>query len=158
MSTGSESVVNSMASSSTTESTLPDNWGTSGILCSGISLGSVVAAHRGEVAVAVSQQNVSRFHNRQLRFSNRRPCSTESAHLEKTEQVGLAMIYTPHKTVGDPFSHLPVHMLKRFCALCVSTLWMTFGSTVRTNPSALQGIVPVASAPPGCSSRYRVGG
>lgn len=32
----------------------------------------------------VSQQNVSLFHNRQLRFSNLRPCSTESAHLEKT--------------------------------------------------------------------------
>lgn len=32
-------------------------------------------------------------------------------------------------------------MLKRFWGLFVSTLWMTFGSTVRTNPSALPGIL-----------------
>lgn len=32
-------------------------------------------------------------------------------------------------------------MLNRFCAFWVSTLWMTLGSTVRTKPSALQGIL-----------------
>jgi hypothetical protein len=37
------------------------------------------------VAVFDAQQNVSRFHRRQLRFSYRRPCSIASAHLENTK-------------------------------------------------------------------------
>lgn len=42
-------------------------------------------------------------------------------------------------------------MLKRFWGLLVSTLWMTFGSTVRTKPSALQGMPSKWLL--GCSSR-----
>jgi hypothetical protein len=40
----------------------------------------------GVVALASpgSQQNVSRFHNLQLKFSRRLPSSKEPAHLEKT--------------------------------------------------------------------------
>ena len=54
ISRGSESVVNSMASSSTRESTLPDNWGRSDISRSGgISLGRV-AVVSGLVVVLVS--------------------------------------------------------------------------------------------------------
>ena len=47
----------------------------------------------GAVAwVSGLQQNVSRFHIRQLRFSNLRPSSIESAHLENTGVPGQKMI------------------------------------------------------------------
>jgi hypothetical protein len=36
-----------------------------------------------------SQQKVSLFHNRQLKFSNLRPSSNEPAHLEKTADVSF---------------------------------------------------------------------
>jgi hypothetical protein len=69
------------ASSDAAESTLDDNEGTS------FGLG-----RRGRTSIAgvvarcgcASQQKVSRFHNLQLRFSNRFPSSIDSAHLEKT--------------------------------------------------------------------------
>lgn len=70
-----------MASSLVEESRLADSGGRSVALDSGL----LLAMDMGEdSAFVVSQQNVSLFHSRQLRFSNLRPCSTESAHLEKT--------------------------------------------------------------------------
>ena len=69
------------ASSEAIESTLADSSGTSlepgrawsySVMTSGVYCGFD------------SQQKVSRFHNLQLRFSNRRPSSIDSAHLEKT--------------------------------------------------------------------------
>lgn len=78
----------------------------------------MVAAEVAFWVSVVSQHKASLVHNRQLRFSSLRPCSTDSAHLEKT-----------------------VHMLKRLWGLFVSTLWITLGSTVRTSPSALPGIL-----------------
>ncbi len=64
-----------------------------------------------------SQQKVSRFHSLQLKFSNRLPSSSEPAHREKTVIVLVEII-------GDRVEdeRLPVHMLKRFSTLRVSTL------------------------------------
>jgi hypothetical protein len=89
ISNGSDSAFNSRTSSSATESTLPDNCGTSGMHClSGMSWGGIVVvvdtAFCAFVWVIGSQQRASLVHKRQLRFSSLRPCSTDSAHLEKT--------------------------------------------------------------------------
>jgi hypothetical protein len=65
-----------------------------------------------------SQQKVSLFHSRQLKFSNLRPSSNEPAHLENT-----------------------VHMLKRFSTLRVSTLWIRPTSTVKTGAFNREGMV-----------------
>lgn len=95
-----ESVSNSRASSSARDSRLPDRLGTSVEYRPSGLLDAMEMA--GVVALASemgSQQKVSLFHNLQLKFSNRRPCSKDAAHLEKT-----------------------VHMLKRFSTLRVSTL------------------------------------
>jgi hypothetical protein len=78
------SLSNSIASSSAKESTLPDKSGISAVyrpleFREQIEIAGVVA-----LASPCSQQKVSRFHNRQLRFSNRRPSSSEPAHREKT--------------------------------------------------------------------------
>jgi hypothetical protein len=89
MSRGSEEELsdsNSRASSSTSESRLPDSSGTSfdeyrpSELLEDIEMAGVVefASETG------SQQNVSLFHNLQDRFSNLRPSSNDPAHLEKT--------------------------------------------------------------------------
>ena len=66
------------------ESTLADRSGMSLELGLGrfISIAGVVASSGCD-----SQQKVSRFHILQLRFSNRRPSSIDSAHLEKTVEV-----------------------------------------------------------------------
>jgi hypothetical protein len=77
---------NSRASSSTSESRLPDRLGTSVVEYrpSGLLSAKEIA---GVVALASetgSQQKVSLFHNLQLRFSRRRPSSNDPAHLEKT--------------------------------------------------------------------------
>ena len=71
----------SSEASDTAESTLADNSGTStfGGLELVISIAGVVASWG-----CGSQQSISRFQTRQLRFSNRRPSSIESAHFEKT--------------------------------------------------------------------------
>ena len=48
-------MVNSMASSSTRESTLPDNWGRSDIISrSGISLGRVAAVGSGSISDSIA--------------------------------------------------------------------------------------------------------
>jgi hypothetical protein len=79
-------VSNSRASSSASESILPERLGTSVVeyrpsgLLEAIEMAGVVAL----ASETGSQQNVSLFHNLQLRFSNRRPCSNDAAHLENT--------------------------------------------------------------------------
>ena len=83
------SVSNSRASSSASESRLPDRLGTSAVYRPSELLDEMEMA--GVVALASetgSQQKVSRFHNLQLRFSSLRPSSNDPAHLEKTERVG----------------------------------------------------------------------
>ena len=66
------------SSSEAAESTLADS--------SGISSGSRLDFWILRVGTvwSCSQQKVSRFHNLQLRFSNRRPSSSDSAHFENT--------------------------------------------------------------------------
>jgi hypothetical protein len=111
---------NSRASSSESESRLPERLGTSGVeyrpseLLDAIEIAGVVAL-ASEIG---SQQKVSLFHNLQLRFSNLLPSSREPAHLENT-----------------------VHMLNRFSTLRVSTLCIKPTSTVRTGASNLDGMM-----------------
>ena len=91
----------SSESSDDSESTLFDSSGKSFRLGLGlaISIAGVVAS-----CGCVSQQSVSRFQMRQLRFSSLRPFSIESAHLEKTEglvsylhcPVLQSVLTTPH--------------------------------------------------------------
>lgn len=64
------------SASEDTESTLSDNAGTSEE--AGLDRLS------SKLLVVCSQQKVSRFQSLQLKFSNRLPCSMDSAHLEKT--------------------------------------------------------------------------
>jgi hypothetical protein len=125
MSTGADvdaevlSVSNSRASSSASESRLPDKLGTSAEYRPSELLEDIEIA--GVVALASetgSQQKVSLFHNLQLKFSNLRPSSNEPAQREKT-----------------------VHMLNRFSTLRVSTLWIRPTSTVKTGASSLEGIL-----------------
>ena len=93
MSTGADvdaevlSVSNSRASSSASESRLPDKLGTSAEYRPSELLEDIEIA--GVVALASetgSQQKVSLFHNLQLKFSNLRPSSNEPAQREKTMQ------------------------------------------------------------------------
>jgi hypothetical protein len=85
---------NSRASSSTSESRLPDRSGTSvdeyrpSELLEDIEIAGVVAF----ASETGSQQNVSLFHNLQDRFSNLRPSSNDPAHLEKTIRVSTWQI------------------------------------------------------------------
>ena len=84
------SVSNSRASSSTSESRLPDRLGTSAEYRPSELLAEMEIAGVVELASETgSQQKVSLFHNRQLRFSNLRPSSNEPAHLENTANVSL---------------------------------------------------------------------
>lgn len=69
------------STSDATESTLADNSGIS--LDFGRELTTLMAGVVANCGCA-SQQKVSRFHNLQLRFSNLRPSSIDSAHLENT--------------------------------------------------------------------------
>jgi hypothetical protein len=118
------SLSNSIASSSTSESRLPDRLGTSAAYPPSELLAEMEMAGVVELASETgSQQKVSLFHNRQLRFSNLRPSSSEPAHLENT-----------------------VHMLKRFSTLRVSTLWISPTSTVRTGVFSREGMVGVETA------------
>lgn len=120
------SLSNSIASSSTSESILPDRLGTSAVYPPSELLAEMEMAGVVELASETgSQQKVSLFHNRQLRFSNLRPSSSEPAHLENT-----------------------VHMLKRFSTLRVSTLWIRATSTVRTGVFSREGMVGVETARP----------
>jgi hypothetical protein len=96
MSTGAEveaevlSVSKSRASSSTSESRLPDRLGTSVEYRPSELLAEMEMAGVVELASETgSQQKVSLFHSRQLKFSNLRPSSNEPAHLEKTANVRL---------------------------------------------------------------------
>lgn len=113
---------NSRASSSGTESRLPDRSGTSddeyrpSEFLDDIEIAGVVAL----ASETGSQQKVSLFHNLQLRFSNLRPSSNEEAHLEKT-----------------------VHMLKRFSTFRVSTLCIRPTSMVNTGVANREGMVCV---------------
>jgi hypothetical protein len=80
------SVSNSRASSSASESRLPDRLGTPVEYRPSELLDEMEIA--GVVALASetgSQQKVSLFHSLQLKFSNLRPSSNDPAHLEKTE-------------------------------------------------------------------------
>jgi len=113
------SLSNSRASSSTSESRLPESSGTSGEYRPSELLADIEIA--GVVALASemgSQQNVSLFHSLQLKFSNRLPSSNEPAHRENT-----------------------VHMLKRFSTLRVSTLCIRPTSTVKTGVVKREGMV-----------------
>jgi hypothetical protein len=81
---------NSRASSSTSESRLPDRLGGSAEyrpseLLAEMEIAGVVAL----ASEAGSQQKVSLFHNRQLKFSNLRPSSIDEAHREKTANMLL---------------------------------------------------------------------
>lgn len=77
---------NSRASSSGSESRLPERLGTSVVeyrpseLLDAMEMAGVVAL----ASDTGSQQKVSLFHNLQLRFSNLRPSSRDPAHREKT--------------------------------------------------------------------------
>jgi hypothetical protein len=82
-----------------------------------------------------SQQKVSLFHSRQLKFSNLRPSSNEPAHLENTAHVSLCHGRNSKEV------HSPVHMLKRFSTLRVSTLWIRPTSTVKTGAFNREGMV-----------------
>jgi hypothetical protein len=82
------SLSNSKASSSTSESRLPESSGTPGEYRPSELLEDIEMA--GVVALASemgSQQNVSLFHNLQLKFSNRLPSSNEPAHRENTVEM-----------------------------------------------------------------------
>lgn len=80
---------NSRASSSGSESRLPDRLGTSfdEYRPSGLLDAMEVAGVVAFASEMGSQQKVSLFHSLQLRFSNRRPCSKDAAHLENTTRV-----------------------------------------------------------------------
>lgn len=144
MSTGAEveaevlSVSNSRASSSASESRLPDRLGTSVEYRPSELLAEMEMAGVVELASETgSQQNVSLFHNRQLKFSSLRPSSNEPAHLENTANVSL-LSRPPPEGKG---LYSPVHMLKRFSTLRVSTLWIRPTSTVRTGAFNREGMV-----------------
>jgi hypothetical protein len=113
------SVSNSRASSSASESRLPDRLGTSAEYRPSELLAEMEMAGVVELASETgSQQKVSLFHSRQLKFSNLRPSSNEPAHLENTANVSLRHEWNSKEV------HSPVHMLKRFSTLRVSTLWI----------------------------------
>ena len=79
------SVSNSRASSSASESRLPDKLGTSAEYRPSELLDEMEIAGVVEFASETgSQQNVSLFHSRQLKFSNLRPSSKEAAQRENT--------------------------------------------------------------------------
>lgn len=92
------SLSNSSASSSASDSTLPERLGTSyrpSELLNAMEMAGVVelASDTG------SQQKVSLFHNLQLKFSNLRPSSSDPEHREKTELllVTAQMMFEKHK-------------------------------------------------------------
>lgn len=88
------SISNSRASSSLSDSRLPERLGTSAEYRPSELLEALEVA--GVVALASdigSQQNVSLFHNLQLRFSNLRPSSNEPAQREKTVDV---LVFFPY--------------------------------------------------------------
>ena len=131
------SLSNSSASSSAIESRLAERLGTSAVYRPSELLAEIEMA--GVVALASeigSQQKVSLFHNRQLRFSNLRPSSSEPAHLEKTANMLVLCSLSQFQR-----KHSPVHMLKRFSTLRVSTLWIRPTSTVNTGAVNLEGMV-----------------
>ena len=89
-------------SSDDKESTLAESSGTS--LQPGLGRAMSIAGVVENCGV-VSQQRVSRFHIRQLKFSNLRPFSIDSAHFEKTEtslathlasSIAMSRHTTPH--------------------------------------------------------------
>ena len=130
------SVSNSRASSSASESRLPDRLGTSVEYRPSELLAEMEMAGVVELASETgSQQNVSLFHSRQLKFSNLRPSSNEPAHLENTANVSLRHEWNSKEV------HSPVHMLKRFSTLRVSTLWIRPTSTVKTGAFNLEGML-----------------
>lgn len=93
------SLSNSIASSSASESTLPDRSGMSDVDRAAELLGAMEIAGVAFFASSCWQQKVSLFHNRQLRFSKRRPSSREPAHLEKTA-LQLAAVQQSDHTVA----------------------------------------------------------
>ena len=135
------SLSNSIASSSTSESRLPDRLGTSAAYPPSELLAEMEMAGVVELASETgSQQKVSLFHSRQLRFSNLRPSSSEPAHLENTANV------SPCHGARSRGVNSPVHMLKRFSTLRVSTLWISPTSTVKTGVFSREGMVGVETA------------
>jgi hypothetical protein len=106
------SLSNSIASSSANESTLTDKSGMSVVyrpleFRDAIDMAGVVA-----FASPGSQQKVSLFHNLQLRFSKRRPSSTDPAHREKT--IPLLALYKlsglPQLGLTSPHAEQVLHV------------------------------------------------
>ena len=124
------------ASSDAMESTLVDSSGMSFVPGRGLlmSIAGVVVNCGCD-----SQQKVSRFHIRQLRFSNRRPSSMESAHLEKTAMEVLK-VSPSEGNAAQRKIYSPVHMLNRFSTFLVSMLCIFPASTVTTCAAILDGI------------------
>jgi len=97
------SVSNSRASSSASESRLPDRLGTSAEYRPSELLAEMEMAGVVELASEIgSQQKVSLFHNRQLKFSSLRPSSNEPAHLENTANVSLFVRHGFQRTLTCP--------------------------------------------------------
>lgn len=104
----------------TSESILPDKSGRSELRVASEEFEAMVrdcVEDETDGRSSVSQQKVSLFHNRQLRFSNLLPCSTEPEHLEKTADYISDWHHMRHFHINSP-----VHMLKRFSTLRVSIL------------------------------------
>lgn len=98
------SLSNSSASSSASESMLADRLGTSveyrpSELLDAIEMAGVVAL----ASEMGSQQKVSLFHNRQLKFSSLLPSSNEPEHLEKT---GMQLATTQIASFQGAQTHL----------------------------------------------------
>lgn len=118
------------------ESTLDESSGMSCLfgLDRTMSIAGVVASFG-----CVSQHSVSRFQIRQLMFSSRRPSSTVSAHLEKTEEAIRGMALGNNEGAFDS----PLHMPNKFSTFLVSTLRILAESTDSIGISNLTGIVCV---------------
>ena len=120
-------------SSEDNESTLADSSGTS--FRRGLDLAMSIAGVMVNSG-CVSQQRVSRFHMRQLRFSSLLPFSIDSAHFENTG--GIVSILQCMSKQGP---RLPLHMPKRFSTFRVSTWRILPASTDSIGLSNLTGIV-----------------
>jgi hypothetical protein len=126
------------ATSDVTESTLAES--------SGISLRSGQDRVMSIAGVVVncgwdSQQSVSRFQIRQLRFSNRRPFSIDSAHLEKTDESRRPHQNQKRSGWSECRDYSPLHMPNRFSTFLVSTLCILPASTDSIGVSSRIGMV-----------------
>lgn len=74
-----------------------------------------VAAQAERSISSPSQQNVSRFHNRQLRFSSLRPWATESRHLAKTSEMRSQQTRTGEESAA---AKLTGPHAEKVCGVC----------------------------------------